>query len=129
MQNDTKKSDEGKEEVTHLGPFHNQFEYMVVNIGDSLSENISQHFKKVFDFIDNSFGSGKKGINVLVHCRAGASRSASFVIGYIMKHLNFSFKEAYSFVSKKRAIICPNENFQNQLKDFESSTLKKPIQE
>lgn len=34
----------------------------------------------------------KQNKNVFIHCAAGVSRSASFVIAYIMKTKNMSFK-------------------------------------
>jgi len=40
-----------------------------------------------FDFIDTH----RKNTNVLVHCFVGVSRSATIIIGYIMKTKNFTF--------------------------------------
>jgi hypothetical protein len=57
--------------------------------------------------------------NVLIHCQAGVSRSASIVIGYIMWKMRLSFENALLFVKDKRKCICPNEGFINQLKDFD----------
>lgn len=47
---------------------------------------------------------------ILVHCKVGVSRSASVVIGYLMKFLQMSLEKAYMFVRVRRLniIIQPN---------------------
>jgi protein-tyrosine phosphatase len=52
---------------------------------------------------------------VLFHCAAGVSRSASFVIAYLMKDQGISYQEAFNFVKSKRSIIRPNSGFVQQL--------------
>jgi atypical dual specificity phosphatase len=54
-------------------------------------------------------------INVLVHCFAGKSRSASVIIGYLMKYHNMRFEEAYTYVKHIRPSIDPNIGFYCQL--------------
>ena len=53
---------------------------------DSETADISKHFKKAHEFIDENL----KTRNVLVHCQAGVSRSATIVISYIMKELKLT---------------------------------------
>lgn len=55
---------------------------------------------------------------VLVHCRAGVSRSASIVIAYLMKYHNLSFSQAQNYVRSRRSIINPNAGFITQLLNF-----------
>ena len=43
--------------------------------------------------------------NVLVHCMAGVSRSATLVIAYLMKSRNVSFNEAFAIVKSKRKLV------------------------
>jgi protein-tyrosine phosphatase len=52
----------------------------------------------------------KKG-NVLVHCFAGISRSATVVIAFLMKYKKMNFEEAFEFTKQKREIINPNFGF------------------
>ena len=57
---------------------------------------------------------------VLVHCRAGVSRSATVCIAYIMQKQGLSLDSAYEFVKSKRPVIDPNINFIRQLQKFET---------
>ena len=84
----------------------------VISIGDLPIENIIKYFGECINFID---GEEK----ILVHCMSGASRSASFVIAYLMWKEKKSFKDALDFVSNKRSSVFPNDGFKDQLKLFE----------
>jgi len=72
----------------------------------------------MIDWIDENL---KRNINVLVHCFAGVSRSASTVIAYLMKMNQMDYKSAYNFCKDKRMVTCPNPGFVRQLKEFEST--------
>ena len=81
-------------------------------INDAIDQNIFKHFGECLNFI-------KGDDKVLVHCGAGASRSASIVVAYIMWTNKIPYKEAFNFVKSKRAIININLGFENQLELFE----------
>jgi hypothetical protein len=68
-------------------------------------------------------GGGGGGGGVLVHCMAGKSRSASVVIGFLMKNEGLSFLEAFELVAEKRPQIALNHGFARQLRNYEA-TLK-----
>jgi atypical dual specificity phosphatase len=55
-------------------------EYLKLDIEDKSHQSLVEYFDEVFAFIRKD-----KNTNVLIHCRSGMSRSASFVIAYIMK--------------------------------------------
>lgn len=63
----------------------------------------------------------QNGANILVHCHAGVSRSATLTIAYILKHSKMTMMDTYRYVKGKRAIISPNFNFMGQLMEFEQS--------
>ena len=58
-----------------------------MNIADTATENIIQHFQKVKVFIDDGLNSGGQ---VLVHGNAGISRSAALVLAYVMETYGLS---------------------------------------
>ena len=88
------------------------FKRKTIEIMDISNENIIQYFGECLNFI-------KGDEKILVHCAAGASRSATVVIAYLMWKNKMKFEDAMKFVQKKRPIIYPNFGFKEQLKMFE----------
>ena len=78
--------------------------------------DMTKHYDRCHDFIDKN----RKFTNVLVHCWAGVSRSATIVITYLMKKYDFSFDESHSFVKKKRKQIYPNPGFVRQMRSYDT---------
>jgi len=70
--------------ISHIYIF---YRYLVLEIADTITENIIQHFKKVKAFIDEALNSGGR---VLVHGNAGISRSAALVLAYVMETYELS---------------------------------------
>ena len=89
-----------------------------LTIHDFEEENIIKHFGECLDFI-------KGNDKILVHCAAGASRSATIVIAFLMWSKKMPFKEALEFVKKKRSIVWPNFGFKDQLELFEKELIDK----
>ena len=58
----------------------------------------------------------KRGI--LVHCAAGVSRSASFLIAYLMRERQEPYHKVLDFVKSKRKWANPNSGFRGQLIEF-----------
>ena len=56
--------------------------------------------------------------NILVHCNKGVSRSATFVIAYLMKKNDLTVDKALEYVKSKREIVSPNEAFIGQLRKY-----------
>ncbi|CAF0710705.1 unnamed protein product [Brachionus calyciflorus] len=106
----------------------NKFEpdivYMKLTIFDMENQNIRQYFNETYEFIENALKD--KNNSVLVHCNAGISRSASFVIAYLLKKGLFkNYTDAYNHVKKCRPAICPNKGFERQLQDLSRSIDRK----
>ena len=95
-----------------------QFIHKTFSIQDFDNQNIIKHFGECLNFI-------KGDDKVLVHCAAGASRSATIVIAYIMWTKKMPFKDALEFVQQKRFIVYPNCGFRDQLQLFEKELIEK----
>jgi hypothetical protein len=91
-------------------------------LADSPKSNISQYFEEAFGFIENTSSA------IIVHCKAGGSRSPTIVISYLMKKYNVPFEAAWKFVRKKNPRTGPNRGFIDQLKAYER-TLKNQSKE
>lgn len=74
--------------------------------------NISRYFDEISQLIED------KDV-VLVNCVAGISRSATFVLVYLMRYYDFNLKQAFKFVRDKRSQICPNKKFMEYLLEEE----------
>ena len=63
--------------------------------------------------------------NVLVHCSSGISRSASFMIWYLMSNHNMNLQQSFQYVFERRPIILPNDALFAALQSFDKSLFKK----
>ena len=96
--------------------FPDKFKYKRIDLIDNKNSNIRQYFDETNKFINDALV--KEG-NILVHCQAGISRSASIIIAYLMKHKNMNFNKAFGLIKEKRGQMQPNSGFIRQLKEYE----------
>jgi protein-tyrosine phosphatase len=89
--------------------YENEFEYIHTLLTDYAKSDLIKHMYKVLSFMNK-----RKG-NFFVHCFYGKSRSASFVIAYLMYKKKWRYKKAFDFVKKRRKYINPNKGFKKQL--------------
>lgn len=104
--------------VNHFPEF---FEYLNLPVEDRVYADISQHFGKALQFIEHARG---EGCSVLVHCRAGISRSATVIMAYLIQYYQYSLEEAFDFIKLKHPYISPNFNFMGQLLQFQNQKTK-----
>ena len=106
----------GAEQLPNFHP--DQMKYMKINIKDKETTDLRPHFAGVTQFIANAIDNGE---SVLVHCVAGASRSASFVICYMMSKLGeqISLLDAFRWCKARRSCVQPNKMFLVQLAEIE----------
>uniref|UniRef100_A0A914R9F5 Dual specificity protein phosphatase 14 n=2 Tax=Parascaris TaxID=6254 RepID=A0A914R9F5_PAREQ len=64
------------------------------------------------------------GGNVLVHCVAGVSRSASLCLAFLVKYRNMSLRDAYRHMASRRPLVRPNIGFWRQLISFEQEVTR-----
>ncbi|CAD8195462.1 unnamed protein product [Paramecium octaurelia] len=90
-----------------------QLKYLNIKIYDEPHIEVKQYFEDVYQFIENALWmeNGK----VFVHCAQGKSRSACFIVMYLMRKFSWGFEKAYEFVRECREVVCINEGFINQL--------------
>lgn len=86
-----------------------------LGINDTPTQNIIQYFDTVCSLIMTSL---KMKRRVLVHCHAGVSRSASFVIAFFIRFGGFSLRQAIEQVKSSRSFINPNDGFLLQLQKY-----------
>lgn len=96
------------------------FSYHIIAIDDVASVNIKDHIPQAISFIHRHRSAGN---NVLVHCAAGMSRSASIMISYMMAKYTLPFDRALTLVRDKRACVSPNPGFTSQLKSLSPKKL------
>jgi len=87
-----------------------------ISIDDTENVDLRPHLESACAFIERAL---RSGMNVLVHCQQGVSRSASIVIAYLIRNQNMSFDSAYSFLKHKRACVKPNPSFVKALQEWE----------
>lgn len=83
---------------------------------DDPDQELNEYFDRAHAFIDE----GNKAGAVLVHCRAGSSRSAAILISYLMAKRGYSFDDALKLAQSKRWIVHPNSGFVKQLKSLKT---------
>jgi len=99
-------------------------EYMRIPVNDSKKTDITKHFSKSNCFIEKAVLADEG--NLLIHCGAGASRSVSFLIAYMISTYSLEYEECVEYVKRIRAEANPNEGFVRQLKDY-AYVLKNPL--
>lgn len=114
---------------THLAglpepPVHAEGRHLYVQLDDDEGAMLADHLPAFFDFMATC--DEKKGHRVLVHCDAGVSRSASFVIAYLMRTHGMSLRSALDHVQQSRPVIEPNLGFRSQLAALEL-TWRRPV--
>lgn len=97
---------------------NSKFKYLKIPIPDSPKIIITNYFPIAFEFIDTAITNGEK---VMIHCFAGKSRSASIIIGYLMKTQKIKFEDALKIVAKSRPCVEPNIGFLQQLLQYETT--------
>jgi protein-tyrosine phosphatase len=102
----------------HYGP---NITHKKITLVDSPAARIIDHLPHGLKFISEALNAGK---NILVHCAAGISRSASMVIAFLMVKYSCDFETAKRMVREKRACIWPNQGFENQLKTIDIENYK-----
>ncbi|XP_015926858.1 dual specificity protein phosphatase 19 [Parasteatoda tepidariorum] len=95
--------------------FPAEITYKRLNIRDHPDMDIHRFFSECHKFMDE----GRRKGWIFVHCNAGISRAATICISYLMSRQHMRLQDAINKVKEARPIICPNEGFMLQLRDYE----------
>mmetsp|Transcript_35533 Transcript_35533/g.81392 ORF Transcript_35533/g.81392 Transcript_35533/m.81392 type:complete len:417 (+) Transcript_35533:81-1331(+) len=98
--------------------FHKDLNYYRVDVEDIAREPIELFFPEATAFIHSWFS---RDAPVLVHCRAGVSRSASVVLAYLVEYHKYSLHDAFFLARSHRSVITPNVGFMEKLMDYEEA--------
>jgi len=74
--------------------------------------------KQTMKLMERSLDGGQ---SVLVHCAQGKSRSSSVVLCFLSWKLKTSVIESLSYIQSRRNMAQPNQNFMDQILNFERS--------
>ncbi len=97
-----------------------EFEYHRVSVKDSGDSHIYNYLDDMADTINNYIVKNPDK-NILIHCFMGSSRSATILIAYMMKYLNYTRRESINFLKEKRDLVNLNLNFFEDLKIYEDT--------
>lgn len=114
--------------VTQFGTavqwFPDDFEYLVLDVQDTVLDELGSHLSKCVDFIDRAIAAGGK---VLVHCNQGRSRSVTVAAAYLTVGLQCPVDEALALIKSKRPIAEPNAGFLRQLHQWHDEKNHKDV--
>jgi len=90
--------------------------HMYIPLRDNGSSDLLEKLDDAYDFMMDSQQPGSK---LFIHCQLGQNRSASIVIGFLMKSRNLSLHEAYTLLKEKRELIHPHKKYIEQLRQLD----------
>ena len=91
-------------------------DYYRVDVEDMSKEPLEEFLEEATDFI---YQWTSQNLPVLVHCRAGVSRSASVVLAYMVRFGNFTLNDAFVYLRAARPAVTPNLGFMEKLVAYE----------
>lgn len=102
-------------EIDNYFEYTNEFNYIKIPINDTNTSSLFNHFDTLLKYINKH---QQNDGNILIHCFAGRSRSATIVTLYLMHKYNMSLDNAIEYIKKKRNIININVTFYKELKKW-----------
>ena len=103
---------------------HPNIKYSRFSIDDLATSDILSIIPKALVFIKTEI---ELGGNVLLHCAAGISRSASVAVAYFMVVYEMPYELALEKVRNSRNCVCPNLGFERQLRNMDIKALQEFI--
>ena len=85
-------------------------------IPDSSTYPIERHFHRTNEFIHTA---RRRGLNILIHCQAGISRSATLLLAYLLAASGCSLRQGLFILRRVRPQVQPNPGFMKALERYE----------
>lgn len=90
--------------------------YLYLPFVDRVDQDIRKYRSTVIQFFERALANDGR---VLVHCKAGISRSVSTLIMFLMVSVEMTYEEALNLIKSSRPMARPNSGFQRQLETLE----------
>ena len=118
-----KKSIKNIQNITNhrINLFQSEYNYLQYKFEDQPNDDFWDVIEGGSAFINNCLE--KKQGNILVHCEAGFSRSATVVMAFLIKYKNYNLKDAYTYTKSIRNRVDPNHGFFRLLLKWEQEIL------
>lgn len=99
-------------------PIFKNVKHLRIPVEDTVKQNMVQAITTSLRFIRSARLTNG---TVLIHCRAGVSRSATVALAYLMTQYRWKLEYALQYLKQRRPIIRPNPGFIQQLKCIEAT--------
>ncbi|MEM9695811.1 MAG: dual specificity protein phosphatase [Myxococcota bacterium] len=100
------------------------FATLFLPVRDGMYENIADAFAPLFDFAAQAPPGGPH--QLLIHCEAGVSRSATLATALVMTRQKLGFYDAFCAIRRERPQVLPNIGFASQLQHLENALFAVP---
>ncbi|KAI8855334.1 hypothetical protein BC829DRAFT_438725 [Chytridium lagenaria] len=101
-----------------LHPGNSAIVHKWLKLQDSADQEVEEAIKEGIRYIDDA-RANNPAAKVLVHCRAGKSRSVTMVLAYLIQREGMTLKDAYEYVRGRRSGVAPNIGFMLSLMRLE----------
>lgn len=95
-------------EKPRLPPSDKERKHFFIAAGDRESQDLLSIFPACYKFIQKALAENSTN-KVLIHCRAGRSRSPTIVIMYLMRAYQWNYEKAENYLKERRPIISIND--------------------
>lgn len=82
--------------------------HLFIAAGDNENQDLLSMFSKCYKFIQNALEENSTN-EVLIHCRAGRSRSATIATMYLMRTYRWNYDEAKKYLLTRRPLVKIND--------------------
>lgn len=111
--------------ISHVVSIHtepltlpNSFVHIFFDLEDAPFADIAQYFEPMYEFVERARAAQKR---VLIHCGAGASRSATLCAAYLMRIKRWGVEDTLKFLKEQRSKVNPNSGFLAALHKYSHS--------